>query len=246
MTENYRMQELIRRAAAGEAAAAGALYEANRGLILKIARGYAALCRADIAAGLDDLMQAGYFAVLKAAQSWREEAGGWPGWLALHLRSEFNRALGRRNSRFLRPEHGAASLDAPLSEEESDGGSLLDQTADETLPESAGALIGEEIVRGVRAAVGRLENARQRYVIAESELKGRPYGALAQELGLSVETLRGDRARAFRALRRDRGLIALRQAHCIGPMTGCRYQGARSFRTSVAEGAARRKDAHTV
>lgn len=53
------MNELIRRTASGEAAAAGALYEANRKLIYKIANGYSSMCEADIAVSVDDLAQAG-------------------------------------------------------------------------------------------------------------------------------------------------------------------------------------------
>ena len=234
------MRELIKRAADGDRDAAGALYEANRGLIYKIANGYGSMCETDIAVSLDDLAQVGYFAIMEAARTWKESEGSWSGWLVLHLRTEFNKALGRRNGRFLRPERGAASLDAPLSDEDVDGDSMLDQLADETLPESGEALIKAEIVRGVRAAVQRIPNDRQRYVIAETELKGRPYRELSEELGISIETVRGDHNRAFKALRRDRELIALKKAHCIDPMTYYRYKGARSFQidwTSTTEGA---------
>ncbi len=235
------MNELIRRTASGEAAAAGALYEANRGLIQKIAYGYREMCETDIAVTVDDLAQAGYFAVTEAARTWKEAEGSWSGWLVLHLRSEFNRALGRRNGRFLRPERGAASLDAPLSDEEADGDSMLDLMADDALPDSDESIIEEEIVRGVRAAVARIQNDRQRYIITETELKGRPYRDLAEELGISIETVRGDHNRAFKALRRDWELIALKNAHCIDPMAYYRYKSARSFQvdwTSTAEGAA--------
>ena len=235
------MQDLIRRTASGEAAAAGVLYEANRGLIQKIAYGYREMCETDIAVSVDDLAQAGYFAIIEAARTWEEEEGSWSGWLVFHLRSEFNKALGRRNGRFLRPDRGAASLDAPLSDEEADGDSMLDLMADDTLPESDEAVIEAEIVRGVRAAVNRIQNDRQRYVIIETELKGRPCREVAEELGVTIDTARGDCNRAFKALRRDRELIALKEAHCIDPLAYYRYKSAHSFQidwTSTTEGAA--------
>lgn len=118
---------------------------------------------------------------------------------------------------------------------------MLDLMADDTLPDSDEAIIEEEIVRGVRAAVQRIQNGRQRHVITETELKGRPYRELAEELGISIETVRGDHNRAFKALRRDRELIALKKAHCIDPMAYYRYKSAHRFRidwTSTTEGAA--------
>lgn len=236
------MQELISRTAQGDRKALGKLYEANMGLIRKVAAGYAAMCERDIAVAVDDLEQVAFFAVAEAAVSYDPAAGkSWAGWLVYFLRRQMNQALGRRNGRFLRPDRDAVSLDAPLLEDDADGGSMLDLMADDALQASDEAAIEAEIVQGVRAAVQRIQDSRQRYVIAEIELKGRSSREVAEELGVTIAVVNGDRGRAFKVLRRDRELIELRKAHCIDPMAYFRYKSVHGFEidwTSVTEGAA--------
>ena len=48
------MQELISRTALGDRKALGLLYEANAGLIHKVAVGYSAMCERDIAVAVGD------------------------------------------------------------------------------------------------------------------------------------------------------------------------------------------------
>ncbi len=240
------MKELISRAAEGDRAALGELYEANRGLIRLIARKYRAACERDRAVDEEDLMQVGFFALASAAQTFDPEAGGWGHWAGYYLHKEMNEALGLRNGRILRPDMGALSLDEPVSAEEADGATRIDLLADESLPESDEALLADEITQEVRAAIGRIPNERQQRVIAGCELDGLTYGDLAEEFGISIETVRCDRRKAFKVLQRDEDLIRLKRAWALGwEPTYYSYKGAGSFRadwTSAVEAAVMRLD----
>ena len=237
------MQELIARVASGDTLAAGDLYELNQGLIRMVINQYSAMCETDVAVGVDDLEQVGYFAVIGAARTWQANKGSWSGWLVMYLRKECNEALGRRNGRFLRPERGALSLDMPISEDGVEGATMLDLTADDTLPPDDELLLEDEVVRGVRAAIGRLPEERQRRLMVECELHGKPYADAAEGLGITLGVAYGDRRRAFKALRRDKDILALKDAYAIQMPGYSLYKGVRGFQTdwtSTTEGAALR------
>lgn len=226
----------------GDRKALGLLYEANAGLIHKIAAGYSAMCEQDIAVTVEDLEQAAFFAVAEAAISYDPEAGkSWAGWLIYFLRRQMNQALGRRNGRFLRPDRGAVSLDEPIDAEDDGSATRLDELADNTLPDSDEALLSDEIVRGVRAAIQRLPDEMQRAAVVAVDLDGLTLAAAADRMNSTPGVVRGDRARAFKNLRRDPELIALREAHVIEPPSYWQYKGVQRFlsdRTSATEGAA--------
>lgn len=236
------MQELIRRTALGDKKALGLLYEVNAGLIHRIAVGYSAMCEQDIAVTVDDLEQIAFFAVAEAAISYDPTAGkSWAGWLVYFLRIQMNKALGRRNGRFLRPDSGAVSLDEPIDSEDDGSATRLDELADDTLPDIDEALLSDEIVRGVRAAIQRLPDDRQRAAVVAVDLDGLTLAAAADRMNSTPWTVRGDRARAFKSLRRDPELIALRQAYGIEPPSYWQYKGVHGFYTdwtSATEGAA--------
>ena len=233
------MQALIQRAAAGDA---GALYEANLGLIRRIVDGYGSLCAMDGAIDADDLLQVSYFAVIRAAQTYNPEAGGsWAHWLVYFLRREINNALGRRNGRFLRPDHGSVSLDEPLDSEDDGSATRLDELADDTLPDHAEELLAGEIVRGVRAAIERLPSEQQRAAVAAVDLEGMTLAEAGRRMEITPGTVQGNLRRAYRNLRRDTELIRLKDAYCIAPPSYWQYRGVSSFLsswTSATENAA--------
>ena len=51
------------------------IYEQNRGLLTVLARQYEKICALDRAVSTEDLMQAGFFALVKASESFDETAG---------------------------------------------------------------------------------------------------------------------------------------------------------------------------
>lgn len=235
------MQELIKQAAAGSMEALGALYEANRGLVCKIALRYSGICRRDRATDIDDLMQVGFFAVMDAVKTYNPENGAWSGWLVFYLRRAMCNELGIKNGGALRPDCGAVSLDAPLSAEDSESSSRLDLLADPSLPDSDEELMRQEVAHGVRAAIGRIGSDRQRRALIGCELEQRSYSDVAADLGITASVCRGDWARGIKALRQDRELLCLAQAWELDQGTRFyAYKGAQGFRsdwTSTVEAA---------
>lgn len=186
------------------------VYEQNKGLVASMARRYAGVCALDRAVSVEDLTQAGFVALIKAAKTYDPAAGkGWAGWARWHIQMEYCRVLGLRRGRFTRPDTGAAPLDGPLSREDAEGATMGDQLADETLPAADEAIMLGELQRDVRRAVGRLKSERQRQVVQLCKLEGRSYRQAAEAMGVSVNQAYQLFFRASEHLARDPALRAL-------------------------------------
>lgn len=186
------------------------VYEQNKGLLVMMARRYARVCALDRAVSMEDLMQAGFIGLMKAADSFDPAAGkSWSGWACWHIQMEFNSALGLRQGHFTRPHTGAAALDRPLSADDADGATAGDMLADETLPDADEAILLDELRRDVRAAVDRLKSEGQRQVVQLCKLEGWSYRQAAQRMGVSVGQAYQLFFRASNNLARDPRLRAL-------------------------------------
>lgn len=186
------------------------VYEQNKGLLVMMARRYARVCALDRAVSMEDLMQAGFIGLMKAADSFDPAAGkSWSGWACWHIQMEFNSALGLRQGHFTRPHTGAAALDRPLSADDADGATAGDMLADETLPDADEAILRDELRRDVRAAVDRLKSEGQRQVVQLCKLEGWSYRQAAQRMGVSVGQAYQLFFRASNNLARDPRLRAL-------------------------------------
>ena len=182
----------------------------NRGLLASLARRYAGMCALDRAVSTEDLTQAGFIGLMRAADSYDPAARKtWASWARWCIQNEFNRALGLHDGRPLRPDTGAQSLDRLLEPSRDGDLSARDRLADETLPGVDAALLLEELRRGVREAVERLPEAGQRQVVRLCKLEGRSYRQAAREMGVSVQKAQRLYARASDRLARDVRLRAL-------------------------------------
>lgn len=106
-------EELAALVQAGERERLVELWGQTRRLVLKQANRWAVYRSGG--AELEDLEQAGFIAVLRAADSFDPAAGcKFSSWLQPFVLDEFTKATGRRSARQARdPLNGAASLDAP-------------------------------------------------------------------------------------------------------------------------------------
>ncbi len=216
------------------------LYRDNVRLLQHLAGRYAPACALNRAVDVDDLVQAGFFGLIRAQETFDESRGKtWAGWAAWHVKREFEKALGMREGRFASADAGAVSLDQPLfnkgEEQETTRGELLE---DESLPDADEGLLRDEIVRTVRARVDALEDERGREIVRRSRLGGETLGQVAQDMGVTFQRAAQIRGKAEKALRRDKYLRALTD---IDERT--RYyahKGVRAFQsdhTSVVEAA---------
>lgn len=75
---------------------------------------------------IDDLIQCGYFALLRTLEAYDPEKGSFLSLLAWYLKSCFQSAIGRTEKQFRDPINTALSLNAPLDSEDPDGNTLED------------------------------------------------------------------------------------------------------------------------
>lgn len=153
---------------------------------------------------LEDLAQAARLGILRAKETCREEVDDWASHSGFVIRREIYRALGIGKDGM--PPR-ILSLDEPLSPDGEETG--LDMLADGSLPEMDAALTLEDVCRGVREAVGRLKNPRQRQGVEWVELDGETLEQAARRMGVTRERMRQLIRAAHRKLRQDRRLRAL-------------------------------------
>ena len=180
------------------------LYAQNKGLLISMARRYAGACAMDRAVSEEDLIQAGFLALVRAAQTY-DPAGGkcWAGWAMWHIRREFDRTLGLREGRFIHAHSGADTLDRPLDEADGESATPLYLLADDSLPPLDAGLLLVELRREVREAVDRLEDDGQRQVVRLCHLEARSYREAAALMGADERQVRQTGQRARRWLARD-------------------------------------------
>lgn len=156
----------------------------------------------------DDLYQSGYLALVAAVNSYDSTRGmQFIGWYALHLKTAFLEASGRRSVRQQKdPIHQATSLDLPLGDDE-DGGTLGDLVSD---PDSIQGF--EEAEQGLwraqlRAALDRALEAipeAERNTLRRRYFQKQTLEGIASVEGVNKEAIRQRAHKGLRALRRPR------------------------------------------
>lgn len=191
------------------------LYAENRGLLRALAQRWAGACVRDRAVSVEDLEQAGFFGLVKAAETYTptEDGKSWAGWVAWYISAEIYKALGYRwraeaddqTGRYVatRAHTGAYSLDTPLTADDPDGMTWGDVLADDSLPDPDEGVNLAALQKYVREAVERLQGHQQRVVMEMCGLQELPYEAAAAALGVSVERVRQIRGAALKKLRND-------------------------------------------
>ena len=155
-----------------------------------------------------DLYNAGYLAMVSAADSFDPAAGcSFVSWLALHLKTAFAEAGGYRSPKQAQdPLHRAGSLDVPTGDDE-DGAALVELVAD-----SAALLAFERAEEcqyraQLRAALGEALGqlpAHCRNIIRRRFYRGQTFSAIAAEMGIQPEIVRKWEGEALKQLRHPR------------------------------------------
>ena len=219
------------------------LYLQNEDLLKRLARRWAPRCDHDRAVSVEDLTQAGFFGLVKAAETFDENAGrSWAGWAGWFIRKEFERALCLREGKATRAHTGALALDAPVKEDSEDGATFSDLLPDESLPEIDADLLTDDLKSSVQKALEQLEDQRGRQIVQGCDLDGKPFRVIAAELGVSAERVRQLRNRAHSALKSDKRLRAYAERLTLDDLTRFyAHKGVAAFHrdnTSVTEAAA--------
>ena len=153
---NEQLVELVQ---IGDRDALLQLWEQVRRLVLKYAGRWAVY--GGNGAEVEDLMQVGFIAVLRAAETFDSRSGNkFTSYLDPVLKTEFTRATGQRTKRDREdPLQSAASLDAPLTADDEDftlADALEDPAAEEAFAEVAGRDWLECIRAVLEEAIGKL------------------------------------------------------------------------------------------
>ena len=212
------------------------LFRENRGLIGMWVKRYSSLCATTCDA--DDLQQAGFLGLVRAAATWDPEQGSWSAWASYYIRSFMLDALGLRKKRLK-----TLSLDAPLSDD-ADADTLGDLIADDSLPPVSEAMEQAEVCEAVRGAVEAIRDADARRAIECVYLRTMSHGEAAEALGVSVARLGNLLHKGLAALARDR---KLREAMLDEETLFLKYKGVSAFErdlTSTTEAAVIWRDKH--
>jgi len=216
------------------------LYAQNKGLLVVLARRYARACELDRAVSEEDLVQAGFLALVRARQTYDPSGGrSWASWAAWHIRREYESALCLRAGARIQAHSGADTLDRSIDEEDGVDTTLGELLPDENLPDADAGLLLDELRRDVRAAVARLENDDERQAIQLCQLEARSNRDAAKAMGVSRRQVRQLNHRARERLSRD---WRLRRLIDLDDRTRFHaHKGVAAFNrdwTSVTEGAA--------
>lgn len=182
------------------------LFEDNHGLIATIARKYTWAINGDPAIDFDDLMQTGFIGLVRAQETFSAEAGAWSTWATLNISYQIRRFLGLRDSKALKLQYSALSLDAPIvAGGDSDGATLADTLADDSLEPMEDTAERSDTVKRIRAAVDALPEDQRRIVTAYIE-NGMTATTAAEALGMEPRRFTYILHKAFYTLANNRNV----------------------------------------
>lgn len=223
------------------------LLNENIALVWHWVRRYAALCRNRPDVDPEDLFQAGFLGMMRAAETYDPERGAWSTWASISIRAAILAALhGQTYTAYIdgkpvRKRYALQSLDAPAYADEDSDASLLETLPDESIPDFDEALLQEEDARRVREAVSDLRDPNQRTIVTEYDLRGKRQAEIAQMLGLSVPQVQRLRRSALNQLVRDKRIRQIHRERCLDRETRfLAHKGVKAFwssRSSVVEDA---------
>lgn len=157
---------------------------------------------------VEDLYQCGFLALVEAVDTFSEGGKTFAGWLDFYLKLEFAAFGGWRTKRQENdPIFHAASLDAPIDEEDDDGNTLGDLQAD---PTAEGAFLAveeqdrlERLRAAIEAALQTLLELQQE-VVRTRILRDQTLKDTAAAMGKSMDQVKRIESKAIRALRNPR------------------------------------------
>ena len=193
---------------------------------------YRSLAESNRAVDFDDLLQAAFLAVERAARAFREGEGSFVSVMDFYVKTEVAALLGLRGR--MRWEHyESVPTSTPIGEEGT--ATIGDMIADEGLPDEDEVLHRDDVRQEVHAAIGRLRE-NQALVVREHMLGGMTQEVLAAQMGISRGRVHQIAREAHRRLRRDRRLSSWQRI---------RYAiGISRWRLSIGTGQAARKRLH--
>lgn len=189
------------------------LYTEYHSLLSYMANRYRPLLRQRGDLSVEDLEQAGYFGLLRAAEIWREGGKTFIAWAKWHIIHEINIALGIRyvsgpdgGQRYALPPI-PVSLDEPLHDAE--GTTLSDLLPDERIPDADEAIFADGLAAFVRGEVDKLPDV-ERTVIRARYFQDMSYEQIQRRYSMPRAKAYRTEANALWRMRRSPGMRRLR------------------------------------
>lgn len=196
---NEELAELIQRT--DSKSAKTILWEHNKGMIYRLARSY---YRPNMPYTLEDLVQYGYFALLKAVKSYKREKGYK---FTSYLKYSFQCVMRDVDT------SSYISLDVAIS---NDNDGEKKRTIADTIPDNSALEELEHVInitadrQAIYNALERLEPL-QRDIVVSIYFHGETLTSIATRLSRSIEAIRQRHRRALKDLRKDPELIEVYQ-----------------------------------
>jgi RNA polymerase sigma factor (sigma-70 family) len=222
-------EHIVERIQAGDAEAIGILWTANERLVAYIANRYHVILAGRRDCDFDDLMQAGFIGMHRAAGEYSPDKGAkFSTYAIFHLKREMRRALGILGEK-RDPIHNAAPLDAPILDDGHEAVNLIDTLVS---PEDDVTIERDELQSAVRAAVGRMKHKAARSAIESYYFEGVTESQQAEAEGVSRALIDSRLSRGYRELYNDPELH--RWAVDYEYTNLYRHKGVQAFNTSFS------------
>lgn len=160
-----------------------------------------------------DLIQSGYLAMVDAVQTFEDGNGSFISWLTYYLQNEFSALYGVRTERTKRdPLNGAASLDAPIGDE--DGMTIAETVVDPDGENGYQQIEDNDYIRALREALEKAladippksaETIHRKWLDNQTRLE------IAEDLGVSYNEIVRREKKGFSLLRRPQTIEKLRE-----------------------------------
>ena len=219
---------LAERVQAGDNAALGELWQANRALLGQYFLQWH-LSHRKIAAShgitLEDMEQDGYFATLYAAKSYDPAAGAFSTWLMIYAKRQIMMTLsngrrryvkgkdGRRHTLAADPLNNCTSLDLLLDESNDSGATLGDQQPDPSaeIPfrQAEDAIFTSELHAAIEEAFQKLTE-KEVYAIRATFFEGCTLKAAAEITGISWQRVQQNQRSGLNKMRRNPAILRFR------------------------------------
>lgn len=173
----------------GDSEALSALWAQVEKLAVHFVKRYRSLAESNKAAEFEDLMQAAFLGVERAASAYREDEGRFSTIMDYYVKTEVYGLLGLRG-RMRREHYDSVSTNTPIGEEGT--ATVGDMIEDEGLPDADEELHRDDVRREVHEAIGRLPN-KQATAVWRFYIDGHPEPDGIQDRRNGVNKLRRDR-----------------------------------------------------
>ena len=211
-------EELVAVIQSGEEERMGELWEQAKGLVAWKARHIMTaldLRGSSCGVEIEDLVQSGYLALVKAVETYKQENGAFSTWLTCHLKNTFADVTGYRTQRDKNdPLNNALSLEKTIADGEDF--TLADTIEDPHAADAMQSIEDRIWFDQLREVIGEMLldlPEKQADILYRRFWQDQTYAAIGADIGIAAENVRVNEWRGLRNLRRSNNMNRLTSFH---------------------------------